>query len=174
MAAPVALAGAGGGALLSAFGNYEGGLATKAQQNYQAQVASLNQTIAEQNANYARYAGEQEAQTEGMKVRSQIAETRATQGASGLDVGSGSAALVQKSEYDIGQQDIATIRSNAAKRAYGYQVAGVQYEAKSTLDKYKASQSKTAGDIAALGSLIGGAGSVSSKWMDQSNPVKVG
>ena len=67
MAAPVAIAGAAGGALLSAYGNYESGVAGKAAANYQAQVAQLNQTIAEQNANYAKYAGEVEAQTEGMK-----------------------------------------------------------------------------------------------------------
>ena len=172
--APIAIAGAAGGALISAYGNYEAGQANKQQAQYQAGVASLNQTIAEQNAAYARYAGEVEAQTEGMKVRSQIAQTRAEQGAGGLDVSSGSNALVQKSEYDIGQQDIATIRSNAAKRAYGYQVAGVQYEAESTLDKYKGDQAETAGDINALASLIGGAGSVSSKWMNASSPLKVG
>ena len=91
-----------------------------------------------------------------------------------MDVSSGSNALVQKSEYDIGQQDIATIRSNAAKRAYGYSVAGVQYAAESTLDKYKGDQAETAGDINALASLIGGSGSVSSKWMQTSNPLKVG
>jgi hypothetical protein len=166
MAAPVALGMAAAGSIVSAYGNYEAGQAGAAQANYKSGVALMNQQIAQQNANYALYAGEVQAQQQGMKVRSQIAETRAEQGAGGLDVGSGSNVAVRTSEYNIGQQDISMIRSNAAKRAYGYEVEGVQYGAESTLDQYAAKQSKTAGTIAAIGSLLGGASSVSSKWTE--------
>ena len=171
MAAPVAAVGIGAaiaGSMVSAYGNYQQGQAGAAEYNYKAGVAKMNQQIATQNANYARYAGEVQAQQEGMKVRSQIAQTRAEQGASNLDVGSGSAAAVQESDWKIGQTDLGTIRSNAAKRAYGYEVEGVQYGAESTLDRYAASESKIAGTTAAIGSLLGGASSVSSKWTDAS------
>jgi hypothetical protein len=103
-----------------------------------------------------------------MKVRAQISQTRAEQGAGGLDVSSGSAAAVQTSEYRIGQEDLGMIRSNAAKRAYGYEVEAYQYGTQVSLDKYAASESKIAGTTAAIGSLLGGASSVSSKWTDAS------
>ena len=166
MAAPVALGMAAAGAMVNAYGNYQAGQASAAEYNYKAGVSAVNQQIAQQNANYARYAGEVEAQTQGMKVREQIAQTRAEQGAGGLDISSGSPAAVQTAEYKIGQQDIAVVRSNAAKRAYGYEVEAYQYGTQSTLDKYAAAQSKTAGTIAAIGSLLGGASSVSSKWTE--------
>jgi hypothetical protein len=86
MAAPVALGMAAAGSIVSAYGNYEAGQAGAAQANYRSGVALMNQQIAQQNANYALYAGEVQAQQQGMKVRSQIAETRAEQGAGGLDV----------------------------------------------------------------------------------------
>jgi hypothetical protein len=174
MAAPVAAVGLGAAALggvVSAFGNYQQGQASAAEATYQAGVAQMNQQIAQQNANYALYAGEVQAQQQGIKTAQQIATTKAEQGAGGLDVSSGSNALVRQSEYNVGQEDIALIRSDAAKRAYGYQVEGVQYGAQASLDKYAASESKIAGTTAAIGSILGGASSVSSKWLSPSNPL---
>jgi hypothetical protein len=174
MAAPVAAVGLGAAALggiVSAFGAYQGGQASAAEATYQAGVAQMNQQIAQQNANYALYAGEEQAQQQGIKTAQQIATTKAEQGAGGLDVSSGSNLAVRQSEYNVGQEDIALIRSDAAKRAYGYQVEGVQYGAQASLDKYAASESKIAGTTAAIGSILGGASSVSSKWLSPSNPL---
>lgn len=161
----IGIAAAAGGAVVSAFGNYMQGQDTAAMYNYRAGVAQTNAMIEKQNADYAIQAGEVKAQQEGMKVRAQVGQIRADQGASGLDVGSGSAALVQQSAKEIGAEDVAIIRSDAAKRAYGYDVSAYQYGTQESLDKFAASTSKTSGDIAAIGSLLGGASSVSSKWM---------
>jgi hypothetical protein len=177
MAAPVAAVGlgaAGLGSVLSAFGAFQGGQASAAEANYQAGVAKMNQDIATQNANYATYAGEVQAQQQGIKTSQMIATTKAEQGAGGLDVSSGSNVAVRTSEYNVGQEDIALVRSDAAKRAYGYEVEGVQYGAQATLDQYAAAQSKIAGTTAAIGSLLGGASSVSSKWLSNSNPWSTG
>jgi hypothetical protein len=174
MAAPVAAVGIGAAALgsaVSAFGNYQQGQASAAEATYKAGVAQMNQQIAQQNANYALYAGEVEAQQEGIKTSQQIATTKAEQSAGGLDVSSGSNLAVRDSEYSVGQENIAMVRSNAAKRAYGYEVQGVQYGAEATLDKFAATESKISGTTAAIGSLLGGASSVSSKWLSPSNPL---
>src|SRR5438046_728171 len=63
--------------------------------NYQAGVALLNKQIAEQEADYARKAGEVQAQTSDMQTRFKIGITKAVQGASGLDVGGSSAQAVR-------------------------------------------------------------------------------
>lgn len=153
------------GAGVSAYGAYQGGQAQKQMYDYKAAVAQVNQQIAKQNADYALHAGEVEAQQAGMKLRSEIGQIRAGQGASGLDIASGSAPLVRDSATRVGQENIAIIRSNAAKRAYGYEVEAMEHGAESTLDTVAGANAKTAGTISAIGSLLGGASSVSSKWV---------
>src|SRR5262245_10885336 len=124
------------GSAVGAYGEWFGGESKGAMYDYQAGVALMNKQIAEQNAKYALYAGEVQAQQAGMKARYQIGEAKATQAASGLDVGSGSAAAVREGMYKIAQQDIGIIRTNAAKQAYGYQVEAASKQAEAELDKY--------------------------------------
>lgn len=153
------------GGLTKAQGQEQQAQAESEMYQYQSGVAQMNQKIALQNADYARYAGEVEAQQSGMQARFQIGQTRATQGASGLDVGSGSALRVQESEHTTAVENMGLIRSNAAKAAYGYEVEAVQAGAQSTLDQMAASKSLTAGKISAAGTLIGTAGSLASGWL---------
>lgn len=152
------------GAILGSLGAVESGAAASKMYDYQAGVALVNKQIAEQNANYAVYSGEIEAQQTGMKARAQIGMTKAEQGASGLDVASGSAARVRASEKDIADENIAIIRSDAAKRAYGYQVEAMQQGAQAEIDRVASKQSRIAGTFGAISSLLGGAASVGSDW----------
>lgn len=144
----------------------------KAQEyQYQAGVARANQVIAERNANYAIYAGEEQAQEGGMKLRAEIGQTKAQQGAGGLDVNSGSDAAVRTSEYNIGQENIAITRNNAAKVAYGYDVEAFQASQQaawdvtgSSFETQAAGFAQKAGDINAMSSILGGVSSVASKF----------
>jgi len=132
--------------------------------SYQAGIAEMNAQIARQNAAYETALGEQKAQESGLKTRAQISQTRATQGASGLDVNSGSAAEVRKSEFVLGDYDQSVIRNNAARRAYGFEVESVSATAQASLDRYSASNSLTEGYIGAASSILGAGGSFASKW----------
>lgn len=167
MAAPLAIgsmvATAVGG-ITSAFGAIQGGGAEAAMYNYRAGVAQLNRQIAQQNAEYEVKAGEVQAQEVGMKTRYEVGRIRAAQGASGLDVNKGSAADVRISQEEIGEEDQATTRANAARRAYGYEVEGMGYQAESRLDVAAGEQARTSGYIKAASSLLGGASSVADKW----------
>ena len=153
------------GGVVGAIGSLLSGEAGSSMYKYQAGVAKINQQIAKQNADWDRKAGEVEAQEAGMKTRAEVGQTKAVQGASGLDVNSGTNVAVRQSETEIGQQNEAIIRSNAAKRAYGFEVEAVQHEAQSNIDVMGAQQAKTAGQIGAVSSILGGASSVSSKWL---------
>lgn len=153
---------------VSAYGAYSGGQSQAAMYQYQAQVAAANKQIADQNAAYAKEAGEVSAQQSGMKSRFERGEIIARQGAGGLALGSGSQGRVVTSQLSVGQQDQALIRANAAKQAYGYEVQGMQATAQGALDTAAASNARTAGDIGAFGSILGTAGSVSSKWLQAS------
>jgi hypothetical protein len=132
---------------------------------YQAQVARINSQIALQNADYAREQGEQQAVIEGRKGAQQLGQIKAAQGASGLSANSGSNAQVQASQQATTSLDLTQIRANAAKTAYDFDVQSTEDINQAGLYSAAASNAATAGDISALGSIIGGAGSVSSKWL---------
>ena len=167
MADPVSLglAATAAGGVTSAIGSIFGGQAQSSMYSYQAAVAQMNAEIARQNAAYELALGESQAQQQGMKTRGIISQTRANQGAGGLDVNTGTNAMVRQSELELGQFDQATIRSNAARRAYGDEVQAVQDTAQSQLDTMAASTSLTSGYLGAASSILGAGGSFASKWM---------
>ena len=173
MAAPSALGGIGLGAslaggLVSAFGAAQQGTAQQQMYNYQSAVAQINSKIDLQNSDYAINQGEQQATQYGMKEAQQFGQIRAAQGASNIDVNSGSNAQVQSSEREVGAIDTTTIRSNAAKTAYDYDVKSTMDLNQSTLDTMAGINAKTAGNINATSSLLGAAGSVATKWQQGS------
>ena len=157
------------GGILGAEGAKYQGQAQANMYNYQASVALMNEQIAKQNADYAAATGEVEAQQAGLATRQEVGATRAAQGAGNIDVNSGSNLQVQKSEVAIGQENQSVIRANALKRAYGFQIEGVQDVAQAGIYDYAAQTSLKAGDMGAMSSLIGMAGSVSSKWLQGRN-----
>ncbi len=171
------------GGVLSAFGASKSAQATSQMYSYQAQVANINSQIDTQNADYARQVGEQQANLYGMKAGQQQGQIRASQGASGLDVNSGSNADVQASQKEITQIDLGQIRQNAAKTAYDFDVQSQNDKNQAGLYTAASTNAQTAGNINVLGSIIGSAGSVASKWLQGSsmglwsgsgNPVNVG
>lgn len=171
------------GGLLSAFGAEKSGQASQASYNYQAQVARINADIDRQNSEWTLTKGETEATQYGMKAAQQGSQIKASQGASGLDVNSGSNVNVQQSQKKITDIDLAQIRSNAGKTAYDFRTKATMDENQATLDVMAGENAKSAGDLNALGSIIGTAGSVSTKWMQGNqmglwgsggNPTNVG
>jgi membrane protein involved in colicin uptake len=162
---PTAVAGAGlVGAGLSSYGAYEGGQATAASANYQAQVAANNAKIAQENAQMEAASGASKEAAQGMKTAATAATAKAAQGASGIDVNTGSAANVRQAIGKLGALDALTIRSNTARSVYGYEVAATSDTAQSQLLEMQASQAQSAGDISALGTFLSGASSVGAKF----------
>ena len=147
----VSMAATAAGGALKASGQLQEGAATQEMYRYKA-------AIAEKNRQYESMAGEIEAQRRGMKSRFEVGQARATQGASNLDVYAGSAPLVRQSIHDVGVQEQAMARSEFGRRAYGY-------EAESLLDVAAGKQARKASKIAAFGTLLGTASSVSDKWL---------
>ena len=173
MASPAALAGisigtTAAGSLISAYGQKKQGEATGDMYSFQAGVAQFNKKIAEQNRDYAYKVGESEATTYGIKARAQGGAIKAAQSGSNLDVNSGSAVDVRESQKEVSRMDLATIRNNAARVAYGYSVEATSQDLQSQLYGKAAANARAGGNIAALGSLISGASSVSSKWLQAS------
>lgn len=152
------------GGLLSAFGAEKQGAAQQQMYNYRAQVAKINADINRQNAAWSRTKGEAEAVQYGAKAAQQRGAIRVAQAASGLDINSGSNKLVQESQEKIKDMDMDTIRSNAAKIAYDYDTKATMDDNQAELDVISGSNAKSAGDLGAIGSIIGTVSGVSSKW----------
>lgn len=152
------------GGVVNAVGAIQQGKAQAAQATYQAQVARNNAIIAKQNAAYEIEAGKVEEQTQRLKTNLTIGETKAIQGASGLEVGVGSAEDVVASTATIGELDALTIRANAARRTYSYETESTNYTAQGSLYDMEAVAAKKAAAIGAFGSILGGISSVAGKW----------
>lgn len=165
---PVGIAAAGAGGILGAFSALGKGEADSARFNYQAGIAETNKRIALQNADYQRKTGENQAQQSGLKTRQDVAHAKVAQAASGINVNTGTAAALRTSVEDRGKYDQDIIRANASRRAFGYDVKAWESGEQANVFKTSASNSKTAGVLGAISSIIGGASSVSSKWSQAS------
>lgn len=166
MGVPLLVAGAIGTAM-SAAGQIEAGQATANADAYKAQVAANNAAIARQNATLDIQSGEIAAVNSGLKTRAKVGQEKAAQGASGIDVNTGSAAMVRAGTEELGMMDALTIRSNAAKKAWTDQVEATSDTAQSQLDTMAGEQAETAGTIGGISSLLSGASSVGgnyAKW----------
>jgi hypothetical protein len=161
---PISMMAIAGGAQLA--GSVMGGISNQNAANAQSQIAANNATIAASNAHRASMAGNAQAEQQGLKARYQVGSTKAIQGASGIDVNTGSAAAVRGSEARIGMLDALNIRSKAAQQAYGYQLQGQQDIEQSKLDR---AQAKAAIPEAIIGS-VGGAAKTGSSMLSMTPP----
>jgi hypothetical protein len=98
--------------------------------------------------------GDIEAARENLKTQQTIGALRAQQGASGVDVASGSSAAVRAGVAGVGAIDELTIRNNAARQAWGYTTQAIQstYQGQfaQLTAKAKAAQSLLAGGLQAI------------------------
>lgn len=123
---------------------------------YNAQIATQN---SEQDLKYASQEAELggiEASNSEQKTKAELGSIKANQGASGVTVGKGSFADIQGSIAEKGMLDAMTIRANAARAAYGYQVGAVNEQAQSRLDKKQAKNDMISGVIGAGSTVLGG------------------
>jgi hypothetical protein len=162
--APLMLVGGLAGAGLSAAGSYGSMEASSRNAAYQAQVAANNATIAMKNAAMDTQSGEIAAGNQGLKTRAAVGKTLAQQGASGIDVNTGSAPKVRAAESELGMMDALTIRSNAAKKAYADTVAATGDTAESQLLTSESQQASAAAPVSALGTFLSGASSAGGSY----------
>ena len=173
----VALAASVTAAGIGAYGAIQSSQAQSAAAKANAQIQANNATVATQNANFAAAEGETNAATNEMKTRAAVGQEMTSQAANGVDVNTGSAADVRTSENQIGQLDAATIRSNAARQAYGYQTQSQNATSQASLDTTEAGNDITAGDINAGSTFLGGVGSATSnysKYLNATNTINAG
>jgi hypothetical protein len=141
---------------VGAVGAIQQGNAASAAAGYNAKIAAQNAEIQRQNAQVAGAQGEQNVAAVGAENKARQAAILTQQGASGVDVNSGSFSEVRQSAAKLGMLDALNTRSQAVRQAYGYQTDAVNYEAQGRLEKMKGKAAKTAGYINAATTVLGG------------------
>lgn len=125
--------------------------AQKTAANYNAQVQANNAMVASQQRSVTIQNGQAQAANSEMQQAQLLGKQRAAFAANGMDLHSGSAVDVLTSTKVLGNQDVATIQTNAARQAWGYAVEGNNYTAQSNLDKWQADSTNPA----AIGAMTG-------------------
>lgn len=150
------------GARTAAKGDVAAGAAAAQADVYNAGVAGANADIAAQNEAWAAQAGNVDVGIQQMKNRADAGALKVNQAASGVDINSGSAVNVRASQAATGMLDALTIRSNAAKAAYGYETEVASDKAQAELYKKQAVYDVTAGNQKAKATILAGEASAAS------------
>lgn len=146
-------------AAAAAVGAYTTAQSQKAQNEYMEDVERNNATMAKNQREDAIMRGGEEAN----RVQREAERMRGTQvvrlASNGLDISSGTPLAILEDSAFFGQQDAATVRNNAAREAWGYDVQG--QNARASAGMYSmAAKSNNPGRAAGL-SLLSSAGQFS-------------
>jgi hypothetical protein len=145
-------------AVYGAYSAYQGSQQAKYQSEYESDVARNNATMAGYAAEDAANRGAREIEQSNQKARALRGEQEVRLASNGLDLSSGSAlSLLQDTDWMMAQ-DAGTIRTNAAREAWGYNVEKSNNLSSSA--NYKQAAKNTKPWQAAAGSLLGSAGKV--------------
>ena len=105
------------GTLSSSFAEYQQGLARRA-------VSETNERLAELQAKEAKRRGGADVARSRTEFRKLLGKQRASLAAQGIDIGSGSAQDIQEETQVMSKLDALTIKTNAAREAFGIRAAG--------------------------------------------------
>ena len=152
------------GAGVAAYSAVQQGQAQKQAQDYQAQVARNNATVAAQNAAAVQDQATAKAVQDQKAGDLRLSAQRAAVGAAGGSLTSGSAIAVQDATIQNTGLTTAQDAYQGQLAAYGYRTQQTNYTAQAGLDTAAAENASTAGYVNAGSSLLSGASQIASKW----------
>lgn len=100
--------------------------AYRAQGDIESTISRINGNIASLQSKETLEQGDVEASREELKTEQETGSILAGQGASGIDVSSGSSVLERNAVRSTGEQDALTIKNNAQRQAFGYNMQALQ------------------------------------------------
>ena len=164
-------------AALTAVSAYQASNQRKATAKYQSQVAERNMEVANLQAKDAVERGNKQAAEVRRKYAGLVGTQRASLAARGLDISDGSANATLQDTVYFGDVDQQTVKSNAAREAWGYQVraANFQGDAGAYMATSNAENPLLNAGMAAGGTLFsGGESSVANKWLRGGQTISYG
>lgn len=143
-------------AVVGAYGAYSASESSKAQAEFQSDMAANNAKVSKWNAEDAIARGGEAANLKAREAERLRGTQVARLASNGLDISSGTPLAILEDTMFMGQQDANTIRNNAAREAWGFEVQGAQNSASSLMYSAAAKAEKPA--MAAGTSLLSSAG----------------
>ena len=141
------------GSVIQAYDQYQSG-------EYQEDVASENARIAKLQAKQARTLGGMEEDRYRRSLAILQGKQRAAAGASGRDItGGGTVGDLLSQTSGVGELDALTIRSNAAREAWGFNSQAVNYKAQGKM-------AQRAGRLGAVSTLLTGGAQAGGMYMN--------
>lgn len=125
--------------------------------DFEATQLRQNATTADQQAADAISRGQMEEGKVKLDTTQRIGSTKAALASQGVDVGSGSALDVQASEASLGALDQLTIRNNAAREAWGYNVQGTDLRNQATMAQLGGNRAAAGYKAQGVSALLNGA-----------------
>jgi hypothetical protein len=144
------------GGALSAIGSVVSGIAGLSAGMYQANVAKMNQKVAEENAVRALDRSQEEQREQDMQTMAMIGQQEAVQSASGTTTTGRSNLLTRRVAARLGRQDAANVREAGRMEAYGYNVDAANFGGEASMARRSGVNSLVSGFFDAGSSLIGG------------------
>lgn len=114
-------AGIAGSAVSQGISAYSQIQARKFQSDFEARQLELNAEVADLKARQAKFRGEQQVKQLRSDTRTLIGSQRASFGAQGIDIESGSALQIQEETAELSALDEITLRNNAMREAFGHE-----------------------------------------------------
>lgn len=164
---------------VSAYGAYQQGQAQKNMYNYQAQVAGVQATLAQrnadQNATIASIQGAADSQAAARKSAQVAGAQTAAMAANGV-AGGATASDIKVDTFDTGKLDQLSIQYNTSLKQYGIQndLQGQLYDlnTESQEDSMAAKNASQAGTLGAVSSILGTASQVAGIGLQYGKGVK--
>lgn len=150
------------GMVMSAYSASQQASAAKDSANYNAAIQNNNAKIAEYQAKDAVQRGDQATEDHMRKVAQLKGSQKASMAARGLDLSEGTPLNILTDTDVFGEIDANTIKTNAAREAWGYRAQGSNSTAQAGLYKMQADNQNPL--MAGAGTLLSGAGSVADRW----------
>lgn len=156
-------------AAVSAYGQYQAGKAQESASEYNAQVQEQNARVAEQYAKAAEARGDDEARQRRIDADRMASRQMAVLAAKGIDISTGTPLDILGDTAMYGELDAQTIKYNAALEAYQQRVTASNALSSAELSRMEGRQAAKAGNMQAVGTLIGGAAKAGNQYMSYSN-----
>jgi hypothetical protein len=138
---------------------------------YNAQVAEMNAVLSQRRAKDAMERGAKAEQQKRMEISQLQGRQRAAMAANGVDIGYGSSLDTLIDTAYLGELDALTIRRNAAREAYDFEVDAVNGRADASLSRANADSAMMGGYLNAASTVLGGASSSYKSYRDYNRPT---
>lgn len=147
---------AAAGAFMMALGPFvqTAGILNQGEQRYQA--SDYNARVAESNANAARAQASEEERRARVQSRKELGRARAGYSASGV--------TLEGSPLDVLEESASNAELDALAIRHQGELKARAFEADATLERYRGKSAKKNAQLAAYGTLLGGAGNIAGSY----------